>query len=517
MSLLNKPTRGKTGLKRAVVRAIPEGESASRRLEVPAPFRMAKVRPPVFADRVVDIGEHGAVGDGRTDCTRAFAEAIKQCADNGGGRVNVPEGRWLTGPIHLRNDIELHLQEGAMVWFSNEPELYLPPVLVRWGGIECFNYSPLIYARDCQNIAITGRGSLVGRGEAWWRWAAMQERARARQYKIANEESAVEQRMVADAEFPLRPQFIHPINCENVLLEDFTIAEAGPCGTIHIASCRNVTARRLHVRATEGPNTEGIIIDSSSNVIVEDCDLATGHDCVVLKAGLGPNCSKDVGPTESVIVRRVRATAGQSGFAVGPCVFGGVRNVFVHDCKFDGLETAISLKATRGRGGAIEGIHIRDIQIGQISGDAIQIATEPDVFDKPRGAAPLFKEIRISHVTCDQARHAARIIGSTDAPLSQLRLENLAIAAEHGLSCLAVSGMELIDLRITPRIGAMMLLKDVQGVVIQGLNIAHSRGVFLDLRGRHTRNIRLRGEVSDHARPAIVLGIDVPDDAIVHE
>ncbi|HEX3357282.1 MAG TPA: glycoside hydrolase family 28 protein [Tepidisphaeraceae bacterium] len=503
-------------MKRAVVRALPEADSTARP-DVPAPFKMPKLRPPVFADRVVDICDHGAIGDGRTDCTQAFAAAIKQCADNGGGRVNVPEGRWLTGPIHLRSDIELHLQEGAKIWFNNEPELYLPSVLVRWGGIECHNYSPLIYARDCRNIAITGHGSMLGRGEAWWRWAALQERARARQYKIASEESSVERRMVVDAEFPLRPQFIHTINCENILLEDFTIAEAGPCATIHLASCQNVTVRRLHIRATEGPNTEGMILDSTSNVIVEDCDLATGHDCIVLQAGLSTNCSQNVGPTENVIVRRIRATAGQAGFAIGPCVFGGVKNVFVHDCKFDGLDSAIALKATRGRPGVIEGIHIRDIQIGQITGDAIQIATEPDAFDKPRGAAALFKDIRISHITCDQARQAARIAGMTDASLSQLRLENLSITAEQGLSCAAVSGMELIDLRISPRIGPMLSLKDVQNVVIQGLNIAHSRGVFLDLRGRHTRDIRLRGEVSDHARPSIVLGIDVPDDAIVHE
>jgi polygalacturonase len=389
---------------------------------------------------------------------------------------------------------------------------------VRWGGVECFNYSPLIYARDCENIAITGRGLLLGQGKAWWGWEKHQARCRAKQYEMVLQDVPVDQRIFGSVELPLRPQFIQPINCTNVLLEDFTIAEAGPCWTLHLAYCRNVIVRRVKINAPDGPNTDGIDIDSCRNVIVEDCELATGDDCISLKSGLNEEGWRVNRPTENVIIRRVRATAGIGGFTIGSEMSGGVRDVFVHDCEFENLCAGIRMKAARGRGGVVEDIHVRNIKMGHMRGDAIEITTEiGGSFVKPDGKAPTFRNIQIRDITCDQARSAARMIGQSDAPFRDINLENIVIQANEGLYCVAANGMNLVNVRITPLLGPVLALKDTQKVLIHGLNTVDGHRVFLDLRGRQTRNIRLDGEASNHVRPAIVLGIDVPKDAIVNE
>src|SRR5262249_749758 len=159
------------------------------------------------------------------DCTSAIAAAIEACAAAGGGRVLIPPGEWLSGPIHLKSDIDLHLAEGARLRFSADPEQYLPPVFVRWGGQECFTYSPLIYAGGCRNVAITGRGVLLGQGEPWWRWEKSQQRACAKLYRMVLDGVPVEQRIMSAGATPLRPQFIMLIDCASALLEDFTIGQ----------------------------------------------------------------------------------------------------------------------------------------------------------------------------------------------------------------------------------------------------------------------------------------------------
>jgi polygalacturonase len=479
---------------------------------------MPAIRAPIFPCRVVDIRDHGAVGDDKTDCTAAIERAIAACAKAGGGRVLFPAGKWFTGPIQLRSNIELHLHESAIVRFSSDAARYLPPVLVRWGGMDCHNYCPLIYARDCQNIAITGRGILLGQGKPWWGWEKLQHRSRLKQYEMVTRNVPVDERIFGTDEYPLRPQFIQPINCTNVLLEDFTIAEAGPFWTIHLAYCRNVIVRRLHINACDGPNTDGIDIDSSRNVIVEDCEIATGDDCISLKSGMNEEGWRVNRPTENVVIRRIRATAGIGGFTIGSDMSGGVRNVFVHDCDFENLLSGIRIKAARGRGGVVEDICVQNIRMARTREQAIEMTTEiGSSFTKPDGKAPVFRNIQIRDITCDGAKNAARMIGQHDAPFRDINLENLAIKSDAGLYCALANGMNLVNVRISPKLGPVLSLKDTQKVLIQGLNTAGAHGVFLDLRGRQTRNIRLDGEASATSRPAIVLGIDVPRDAIVNE
>jgi polygalacturonase len=506
--------------KGALVRALRAAQA--RRAQAPAdddkpPFKMPRLKTPAFARHTVDIRDYGARSDNSTDCTAAIAAAVESCADAGGGRVLIPAGKWFTGPIHLQSNIELHLAEGAVVRFDTDPDKYLPPVFVRWGGCECYNYSPFIYARNCKNIAITGMGVLVGQGKSWWGWEPEEQHTRATLYQMTVENVPVDERIFGTVKYPLRPQLILAINCTNVLLDGFKITDGGPQWIVHIAYSSGVQIRRLKIEAADGPNNNGIVIDSSRNVIIEDCHLHTADDCIGLKSGMNEDGWRVGMPTENVIVRRIRATKGTGGFAIGSDMSGGVRNVFVHDCQFDGLTAGIRFKAARGRGGVVQDVFVNNITMGDIPGEAIQLTSEYPSFVRMDGRAPEFRNIKISNVTCKRAKTAVRMIGLHDSALRNVRLENVTINSEQGLYCASGNEIKLLNVRIKPQSGPVLAMKDSQDVIIQGLNSVTRDGVFLDLRGRQTRNIRLCGESNQTVRPAVVLGMDVPRDALVGE
>lgn len=479
--------------------------------------------PPRFPGRVFDVREQGAVGDGIHDCTRAINGAVEACAQAGGGRVLIPKGRWLSAAIHLQSNVELHIATGATLEFIPDPARYLPPVFVRWNGQECYNYSPLIYARKCRNIAVTGRGTILGRGRSWWGWKKLEQQSCEALYRMVLKDVPVQERDLTGAgrqgpATPLRPQLIAPIDCQDVLLEDFVIGEGGPFWSIHVAYCRNVTIRGVKVDAPEGPNTNAIVIDSSADVLIEDCDLRSNDDCLCLKSGMNEDGWRVARPTENVLVRRVRCTGGHGGITIGSEMSGGVRNVLVHDCRYDGLVNGIRLKSARGRGGVVENVWVHDVTMGRIEGDAIQMTTEYSTFTSPGGRPPTFRDIHIRNVTCDHARTAARLVGQADSAIQHVTLEHVSITADEGLSCSAGSGIRLLDVRITPQFGPVLSVRDGQDVTIRGLHTIPTASVFLDLRGRRTRNIRISGEANGTAaRPAVVLGVDVPRDVVVHE
>jgi polygalacturonase len=315
----------------------------------------------------------------------------------------------------------------------------------------------------------------------------------------------------------LRPQLIHPIDCTDVLLEGFTINQAGPLNSIQLTYCQNVTVRQLRIDAPQGPNADGIAIDSSTQVLVEDCDLRTGGDCIALKSGLNEDGWRVGRPTENVIIQRVHTTGGCAALAVGSEMSGDIRNVLVRDCQFDAPVTGIRLKSARGRGGVVENIIVEHVKMKNVDGDAIELTAHYPTFATAGGKSPTFRRILFRDLTCRGAKSAVAMTGLPDSHLQDITLERISIAADEGLSCTAASRLHLVDVRITPRDGAALLLKDSQDVLIDGMNNPDPANVFLDLRGRQTRNIRLRPGGDKAARPTIQIGVDVPRDALVHE
>jgi len=430
-----------------------------------APFPMPQLARPAFPPHVVDIRAHGAVAGGATKNTAAIAASIKACAEAGGGRVLVPAGQWLTGPVHLRSKIELHLAEGAELIFSDRFEDYLPVVLVRVGGVEVYNYSPFIYARDCTDVAITGPGKLNGNSRAWWDWKKKETKAF---FEMAARGVPVEKRVFGTPEAAIRPNFVVFLNCRNVLWEGFTIG-GGPNWTLHPVYCENLIIRRVHV-LTDGPNNDGIDPDSCRNVLVEHCVFDTGDDCLVIKSGYNEDGWRVARPTENVVMRWCTSKRGHGGLVIGSEMSGDVRNVYMHDCDFDGTDRAVRIKSRRDRGGVVEHVWAERLRVRNMQQDVVIMNMDytadrnAPIAKKP----PVFRDIHIKDVTADGAPVAIRLTGLDDSPIENITFENMTIASTQGVKLSHVRNVTFKNVKVTPKTGQIFELTDARDVLVDG-------------------------------------------------
>lgn len=392
---------------------------------------LAQIRPLVFSANDFSIADFGARTD--SDCTAPIASAIAACHAAGGGRVIVPAGTWLTGAVHLLSNVNLHISKGATLRFSPEPAKYLPVVLTRFEGIECMNFSPLIYAFEQKNVAITGEGTLDGSAntQTWWAWnervkgePAMQVADRKQLDQQGADGVQVEQRVFGQGHF-LRPSFIEPYRCNDVLIEGVTILNS-PMWEIHPTLCTNVTVRGVTVRSL-GTNNDGCDPESCRNVLIEDCVFQTGDDCIAIKSGRN-NDGRRVGvASENIVIRRCTMKDGHGGVTIGSEVSGNVRNVFVSDCQMDSphLDRAFRFKSNAVRGGVIENVHVTKVKIGRVSRAALSVE-----FDYEEGAQgperPVLRHVRIENVTAQSCGSVAIITAFPGAVIEDIRLKDCA-------------------------------------------------------------------------------------------
>jgi polygalacturonase len=390
------------------------------------PGILARIRPPSFPARDFTITDHGAVADGRTDATGAFRAAIAACHAAGGGRVVVPPGEFATGPIHLLGNVNLHVSTGATVRFSTDPARYLPVVLTRWEGVELMNYSPLVYAYEQENVAVTGGGTLDGQAgpERWWPWKradgpTSQKPDRDRLFRQAEEGVPVARRVYGAGHY-LRPQFIQPYRCRNVLIEGVTIRNA-PMWIIHPVLSANVTVRGVQV-VSAGPNNDGCNPESSSDVLIEDAVFDTGDDCIAIKSGRNADGRRLATPSQRIVVRGCRMRAGHGGVTIGSEVSGGVREVYAERCTMSSpdLERGLRIKTNAMRGATIEDVFARDIQVGEV-GTAIDIDMLYE--EGARGPfTPVVRNVRVERMTVEKAEYALRVRGLPGSPVRGLRV-----------------------------------------------------------------------------------------------
>ena len=430
-----------------------------------APFDMPQLQRPVFPDRVVNITDHGATPGGEVKNTAAFAAAISALEKLGGGRVLVPAGTWLTGPIHLRSNIELHLAEGAVVKFSDVIEDYLPVVFVRGGGIEFYNYSALIYARDCQNIGVTGPGRLDGNAKVWWDWKTKETRE---QFAMGAAGVPVEQRIFGTREAAIRPSFINFIGCKNVLLEGFTIG-SGPNWTIHPVYCENIIIRHVTV-ATSGPNNDGIDPDSCRNLLIEHCTFSTGDDCVVLKSGYDQDGRRVARPTENVVMRHSSSQRGHGGLVIGSEMSGSVRNVYMHDCDFEGTDRVLRIKSRPGRGGVVENIFVENVTARALKREVVIL--NMDYTSDPNAIVdthpPVFRNIHVKKLAASGAPVAVRITGMDTSLIENVTFEDVAIVSERGVIATFAKDISFVRTAISHTKGELFELKAVTGLTVDG-------------------------------------------------
>lgn len=453
---------------------------------ISAPFAMPQLKRPVIPRLAISIVDHGANEGGSEKNTEAFRRTIEACAKQGGGRVVVPAGKWLTGPIQLKSNIELHLEKGAEVIFSDVPEDYLPPVFVRSGGVEIHNYSPLIYARDCENVAITGPGLLNGNGKAWWDWKKVETKE---SYRMGATGVPVEKRIFGTREAAIRPSFVGLVNCRNVLLEGFTIG-SGPNWTIHPTYCENVIIRRVNID-THGPNNDGIDPDSCRNVLVEYCTFNTGDDCMVLKSGYNEDGRRVARPTENVVMRYCTGKEGHGGLVIGSEMSGDVRNVFMHDCDFDRTDHAVRLKSRLDRGGVVENVWVQDVRAKNMQRDVVILTMEytADAQAITGVTPPVFRGVHFKNIRAEGAPAGIIIHGLEASPIQGLHFEDMAITAKKGIIAKNVKDLVFKNVKLTIEKGPVFDLTNASAVKLVNVASPEGSAPFLRLQGKASADV----------------------------
>jgi polygalacturonase len=421
---------------------------------------LARIVPPTFPARDFLVSAFGAKPDGATDCTEAFRKAIAACHASGGGRVVVPPGKYLTGPIHLRSGVNLHVGADATLLFSTDLRHYLPAVFTRWEGVELMNYSPLVYAFEQHDIAITGSGTLDGQAadENWWEWkgrsgakARNQAAARARLMEMAEKGLPVADRTFGEGDY-LRPNFIQPYRCHNVLVEGVTILRS-PMWEIHPVLCNNVAVRGVTI-STHGPNNDGCDPESCRDVLIEKCTFDTGDDCIALKSGRNADGRRLNVPVENVIVRDCVMKDGHGGVVIGSEISGGARNVFAERCRMDSpnLERALRIKTNAVRGGLVEHVYMRDVTVGQVAEAVVTINFYYEEAEKGT-FPPTVRDVEVRNVTSRKSQYALLLRGFENAPITDVRLVDCTFANVEKPDVLeAVRGLTLTSVSVNGKV-----------------------------------------------------------------
>lgn len=389
------------------------------------PSVLDSISAPTFLDKDYLITSFGVKVGSETPITKALQKAIDKCSAKGGGRVVIPKGEYLTGPITLKSNVNLHIEEGAVLKFSNNPADYKPFVVTRWEGMDCINYRPLIYAFGEKNIAITGKGILDGQAtdETWWYMKGNRSHGwkeglnsqvhgggRDRLMKMVLADVPIYERVMTEDDC-LRPQFINPTNCKTVLIEGVTILRA-PFWVIHPLFCENLIVRDVTVRS-HGPNNDGCDPESCKNVLIEGCTFDTGDDCIAIKSGRNNDGRRSGVASENIIVRNCFMKEGHGGVVIGSEISAGCRNVFVEDCKMDSpnLDRVIRIKSNTVRGGVIEHIYVRNIDVGECRESVFRIELNYELREGKGAFLPVVRDVELQNVTSNKSRYGVYIDG----------------------------------------------------------------------------------------------------------
>ena len=472
------------------------------------PFEMDKVKQPSFPALEVNIKDFGAFPDGITLNTEAINKAIREVSEKGGGTVVIPEGLWLTGPIELLSNVNLHLKQNALVLFSADHTLY-PIITTSFEGWETKRCQSPIYARGAENIAITGSGTFDGNGDTW-RPVKKSKLTSAQWNKllasggVTNEKGDIwypsqgaldgakvtKEFNVPDSEIMkakgdmlwnsirdfLRPVLLSFTNCKTVLLEGVTFKNS-PSWCVHPLMCEDITINRINVsNPWYSQNGDALDLESCTNALVLNSTFDAGDDAICIKSGKDEEGRKRGIPCQNVIVRNNVVLHGHGGFVVGSEMSGGVKNVFVDNCTFLGTDVGLRFKSRRGRGGVVENIHISNINM-------INIPAEPLLFDLFYGGAsvkdavppvsektPMFRNIYINNVVCKGSGRAIFFNGLPEMPIENIQLKNITIPdAAEGAVLNQAKDIIIENLKIqTSKPSPTVRLSDVTNVMVNG-------------------------------------------------
>lgn len=387
---------------------------------------LKNISEPEFPNRTFSVEIQTDTKDSLFDYKKIINDKITECSESGGGKVILPSGYlFCKGPVILKSNVNLHLKEGAVLAFSQNPKDYLPVVFVRWEGTEAYNYSPFIYANGEKNIAITGKGTIDGNGsgeESFRKWRPLQKPDKKKLREMGRTGVPVKERIFGEGHF-LRPQLIHLLNCENLLFEDFKIINSA-FWLMQPTYCNNITFRRMRVESNF-INNDGIDIDSDTNVLVEDCYFNTGDDLVAIKSGRDQDGWRVNKPSKNIVVRNCKSDNCLHGISFGSEMSGGIENVFVENLTFGKIrQMGIQFKSNKDRGGYIKNILISNIQIDSTQ-NGISFTNQYHSYGGGNSPSE-FKNITIENIICNfVSKRAISIIGLPEMPITNVQLKNI--------------------------------------------------------------------------------------------
>ncbi|UCE06336.1 MAG: glycoside hydrolase family 28 protein [bacterium] len=523
------------------------------------PFTMSEIAVPDFPNHNEKITDHGAVGDGHTMNTSAFARAIAACAEAGGGSIIVPSGIWLTGPIQLRSHINLHLEKGALILFSRKFEDY-PLILSSWEGMEQVRCMSPIFGENLENIAITGQGIIDGSGDAWrpvkkfkmteqqWKelvksggavsdngsvwWPSEQAMKGAKLVNELSKRKNVSFNEYAAAREFLRPVMIGLVKCNSVLFDGPTFQNS-PGWNIHPLMCENMIIRNITVRNPwYSQNGDGLDLESCLNVVVYNCRFDVGDDAICLKSGKDEYGRKRGKPSENIAIADCIVYHGHGGFTIGSEMSGGIRNISVKDCVFMGTDVGLRFKSTRGRGGVVENIFINDILMTNIPTDAIRFnlyyggkapIPEDDTDEEQREEiippvteeTPRFQKIYLKNIICRGAERAIFIQGLPEMAITQVELDNAFISTNTGVTCVDADQIKLTNVTILSESEPVFSLSNSRNVRIQNAIFPTNMDVVMKLVGEKTQQIYLKN--INLSQENIKFGNNVKSDVVILE
>jgi len=422
----------------------------------------ANIQVPIFSEKSFNVLDFGAKEAVDFNNSEPFANAIKACNEAGGGKVIVPKGVFHSGPIHLLDNVNFHLEEDAEIRFSTNPKDFLPLVHTSFEGTELMNYSPLVYAHGKKNIALTGKGILNGQAnnENWWTWKGSKnygwtegmphqnnEDARPRLVEMAEQNVAVKERVFGDKYF-IRPNFIEFFECQNILIKGVKIINA-PFWIIHPIKSNHITIDGVTVES-HGPNNDGCDPEYCKNVIIKNCLFNTGDDCIAIKAGRNADGRRVAIKSENIIVKDCRMIDGHGGVVMGSEISAGVSNVFVEDCVMDSpnLDRAIRIKTNTKRGGLVENVFVRNIEVGQVKEAVLKVNLHYATYNDQKGNfMPKVRNIKLENVKVKNGGYYGILAnGYEESPIENITFKNIIIEnVDEAFSLKNVHGLKLID------------------------------------------------------------------------
>ncbi|MCP2043370.1 glycoside hydrolase family 28 protein [Pontibacter sp. HSC-36F09] len=523
-------------------------------------FDMLRVQEPSFGNYSVSITDFGAVSDGLTKNTAAFEKAIADVVAKGGGKVIVPRGMWLTGPIVLKSNINLHVEDGALVLFSNDFDDY-PLVKTSFEGLNTFRCQSPISGRDLENVAITGKGVIDGNGDAWrpvkkdkmtegqWKKLVKSGGVLREDGKIwYPTESSKRGAVTGNFNVPLdltekeqfepikdfmRPVMVSLINCKKVLLDGPTFQNS-PAWNIHPLMCEDVTIRNLTVRNPwYSQNGDGLDLESCKNSVIYNNTFDVGDDAICIKSGKDQHGRERGIPTENVIVKNNVVYHGHGGFVVGSEMSSGVKNVHVSNCTFIGTDIGLRFKSTRGRGGVVENIYISNIDMINIPTQAISFnlfyggnspvleATQKAETEKRdeqlmpvTEETPSFKDIYMKNIRVAGADEALALQGLPEMNLKNVNIENAVLKAKKGITAVDTDGIILKNVRVETEQGPALTIYNSKNIDITGFSYNEGKEPVVKVLGPKTEKVRLEKKDFNNAAKQVSKGKDLTGTAL---